>query len=47
VALVLALNLTRLDSAIALLASLLVALYFWSGWVSKGRPRGVVKRAAA
>lgn len=47
VALVLALNLTRLDSAIALLASLLVALYFWAGWVSKGRPRGVVGKAAA
>ena len=42
VALVLALNLTRLDSAIALLASLLLALYFWAGWVAKGRPGGVV-----
>jgi hypothetical protein len=43
VALVLALNLTRLDSAIALLASLLLALYFWVGWVAKGRPGGVVR----
>jgi len=46
VALVLALNLTRLDSAIALLASLLLAVYFWAGWVAKGRPRGVVQGLA-
>lgn len=46
VALVLALNLTRLDSAIALFASLLIAFYFWLGWVRRGRPKGVVKRAA-
>lgn len=46
VALVLALNLTRLDSAIALLASLLLALYFWAGWVAKGRPGGVVRHLA-
>ncbi len=41
VALVLALNLTRLDSAIALLASGLVALYLWSAWVARGRPDGI------
>ncbi len=39
VAVVLALNLTRLDSAIALLASLAVAGYLWSAWVRRGRPR--------
>ena len=44
VALVLALNLTRLDSAIALLASLLLAFYFWRGWVAAGRPDGMVGR---
>ena len=38
VALVLALNLTRLDSAIALVASGLVALYLWWMWVRRGRP---------
>ena len=38
VALVLALNLTRLDSAIALLASGLIALYLWWAWVRRGRP---------
>jgi len=42
VALVLALNLTRLDSAIALLASGLVALYLWSAWVARGRPDGII-----
>jgi hypothetical protein len=41
VALVLALNLTRLDSVIALLASGLVALYLWRVWVARGRPGGV------
>ncbi len=38
VALVLAINLTRLDSAIALFASLCVGAYLWRAWVSKGRP---------
>ena len=42
VALVLALNLTRLDSAIALLASLGVALYLWRSWVAAGRPDGII-----
>ncbi len=38
VALVLGLNLTRLDSAIALLASAGVAAYLWGAWVARGRP---------
>jgi hypothetical protein len=38
VTLVLALNLTRLDSAIALIASALIALYLWCAWVRRGRP---------
>jgi hypothetical protein len=42
VAFVLALNLTRLDSTIALLASLALAAWFWRSWVARGRPRGVV-----
>jgi len=42
VALVLTLNLTRLDSVIALLASGAVALYLWRAWVARGRPDGVV-----
>jgi Na+/proline symporter len=41
VALVLALNLTRLDSAIALIASLAVAAYLWRSWVRRGRPGGI------
>jgi hypothetical protein len=43
VALVLALNLTRLDSVIALSASGLVALYLWSAWVRRGRPGGLTQ----
>ncbi|HWB69459.1 MAG TPA: amino acid permease [Solirubrobacterales bacterium] len=38
---VLGLNLTRLDSAIALLSSVAVALDLWRTWVARGRPRGV------
>jgi hypothetical protein len=45
VGLVLGLNLTRLDSTIALLASLAVALYLWRGWVARGRPDGVIETA--
>jgi hypothetical protein len=41
VAFVLALNLTRLDSAIALLAAAAIALYLWRIWVRRGRPGGV------
>lgn len=46
VVLVLALNLTRLDSAIALLASAAIALYLWRTWVARGRPRGVSRAPA-
>jgi hypothetical protein len=42
VAAVLAENATRLDGAIALLASLAVATYLWLAWVRRGRPSGVV-----
>ncbi len=45
VAFVLALNLTRLDSVIALLASGAIALYLWRAWVARGRPRGVSRTA--
>jgi hypothetical protein len=43
VALVLVLNLTRLDSAIALLASGAVGLYLWRAWVARGRPDGILE----
>ncbi|HZA88738.1 MAG TPA: hypothetical protein VE401_00760 [Solirubrobacterales bacterium] len=43
VALVLGLNLTRLDSVIALSASALVALYLWRAWVARGRPGGLIE----
>ncbi len=46
VGLVLVLNLTRLDSAIALLASLAVAAYLWRSWVARGRPGGVARSHA-
>lgn len=46
VLLVLGLNLTRLDSALALLASLAIALYLWRAWVGRGRPRGVSRAVA-
>jgi hypothetical protein len=42
VALVLALNLTRLDSVVALLVSAAIALYLWRAWVARGRPDGIV-----
>lgn len=38
VLLVLGLNLTRLDSAVALGASALLGLYLWRAWVRRGRP---------
>ena len=41
VGLVLAINATRLDGAIALIASAVVAAYLWRVWVFRGRPRGV------
>ena len=43
VALVLVLNLTRLDSVIALLASGAVAVYLWRTWVARGRPGGILE----
>lgn len=46
VGLVLALNATRLEGAIALLASAVVAAYLWRVWVSRGRPRGVAGAGA-
>jgi hypothetical protein len=42
VTLVLVLNLTRLDSAIALVASGAVGFYLWRAWVARGRPDGLV-----
>jgi hypothetical protein len=42
VAFVLVLNMTRIDSVIALAASGLIALWLWRTWVARGRPRGVV-----
>lgn len=42
---VLAINATRLDGAIALLASAAVAAYLWRVWVSRGRPSGAVDAA--
>lgn len=41
VGLVLAINATRLDGTMALLASAAVAAYLWRVWVSRGRPTGV------
>jgi hypothetical protein len=46
VTVVLVLNLTRLDSAIALTASGLVALYLWRAWVRRGRPGGLTEAVA-
>jgi hypothetical protein len=43
--LVLTLNLTRLDSAIALFASATIALYLWRVWVGRGRPGGISRAA--
>lgn len=41
IAFVLALNLRRLDSLLALVASALVSLYLWRRWVARGRPAGI------
>jgi amino acid permease-like protein len=46
VAAVLAVNASRLDGVIALLASGVVALYLWRIWVSRGRPGGVAASGA-
>jgi hypothetical protein len=45
VAVVIGINLTRLDSVIALAASGLVAVYLWRVWVSRGSPRGLADAA--
>ena len=47
VAIVLAVNASRLDGVIALLASVAVAAYLWRVWVSRGRPQGVAGAGAA
>ena len=41
VALVLVLNLTRIDAVIALGASVALAAYLWGSWVRRGRPSGI------
>jgi hypothetical protein len=46
VAAVLAINATRVDGVIALLASGAVALYLWRIWISRGRPGGVAASGA-
>ncbi len=46
VAAILAVNLTRLDGVVALLASAVVAGYLWRVWVSRGRPSGVAGAGA-
>ena len=43
---VLVINATRLDGAIALLASGVVAAYLWRMWVARGRPSGVAGSGA-
>jgi hypothetical protein len=45
VALVLVLNLTRINSSIALTASGLLAAYLWLAWVRRGRPGGLLDAA--
>ena len=46
VAIVLAINATRFDGVIALVASAAVAAYLWRVWVLRGRPRGVAGAGA-
>lgn len=46
VAIILAINATRLDGVIALVASTAVAVYLWRIWVLRGRPRGVAVAGA-
>lgn len=47
VAFVLVINATRVDGAIALGASAVVAAYLWRVWVARGRPSGVAGAGAA
>lgn len=46
VAVILAINATRFDGVIALLASVGVAVYLWLIWVLRGRPSGVAAAGA-
>jgi amino acid permease-like protein len=46
VAMVLAINVTRLDGIVALGASAAVAVVLWRVWVTRGRPRGVAGAGA-
>lgn len=46
VAAVLAVNLTRIEGVVALLASAAVAAYLWRTWVRRGRPGGVAAAGA-
>ena len=46
VATILAINATRLDGMIALVAAAAVAAYLWRTWVRRGRPRGVATAGA-
>jgi Amino acid permease len=41
VAFVLAINLTRIDAVISLVATAAIALYLWRAWIARGRPRGL------
>jgi threonine/homoserine efflux transporter RhtA len=45
VAIVLALNLRRLDPVVSLAASAAVSLLLWRAWVARGRPGGVARIA--
>jgi Amino acid permease len=47
VAFALALNVSRLDGAIALLASGLLSTYLWRAWVRRGRPHGISRAGTA
>jgi hypothetical protein len=41
VAFVLAINLTRIDAVVSLVATALIALYLWRAWVARGKPAGL------
>jgi hypothetical protein len=41
VAFVLAINLTRIDAVISLVATAVIALYLWRAWIARGRPGGL------
>jgi hypothetical protein len=46
VAIVISLNLRRIDPVVSMAAAALVSLYLWRTWVAHGRPGGVAKVAA-